>query len=52
MSIKSLIFFQINANDSAYCTNDAAKDNVIEQSPVKRESPIKKKKQKKVKITY
>ena len=41
MSNKTLIFFQIYANNSANCANDASKNDVINQSPVKTECPIK-----------
>lgn len=40
MSIKKLIFFQIDTNNTTDCSNDASKDNIVKKSAVKTESPV------------
>ena len=40
MSIKKLIFFQIDANNATNCAYYTAENKVIEKGFVKRESPV------------
>ena len=40
MSIKKLIFFQIDANNATNCAYYATENKVIEKGFVKRESPV------------